>query len=131
LTGSTGIDGTQGPQGPEGKGAIIQLNKQWRALWCSEAPDSWFFDLVEVPTGKQEVELDPLFVEACVPGSFRLIGAAGAVEGCRVRLFVANPYPVTIAVFGLRVGMQSYRFWSVPPEVAAKNSSFWLGLLRT
>jgi hypothetical protein len=46
------------------KSAIVPTSKGFRALYCAESPEVWFFDFC---TGTRTEDIDPLFLEVTVP----------------------------------------------------------------
>ncbi len=72
LTGPQGFQGDAGPQGPQGdKTAILDIDGEYLGLFCSEAPQSYFFDVMEIPAGGSHA-IDRKFVAACEPGTIRV-----------------------------------------------------------
>ena len=103
----------------------------FRCLWCAESPDSWFFELFDICSGGYGSVLDPLFVEACEPGSLKLVGIAGRVsDDGLVTLAEQARYTTTVMVAGIRKGMGEYRFMPVSDKVANRNNSFWSEMLK-
>jgi len=139
--GGTGKTGNTGPTG--GKYAILELSQQWRGLMCVEAPVAWFFDVarVMVPLAHTEIEapIDPLFVEACEPGTLRVLsaqpdapiaGTLGAYVNDENKVVVRCPsvppkaFSVILTLAGARRGMAE-RFPVFSDEQAARNRAFW------
>lgn len=139
--GGTGNTGDTGPTG--GKLAILELGRQWRGLTCVEAPVAWFFDVarVMVPLSHTEIEapVDPLFVEACEPGTLRVLsaqpdapiaGTLGAYVNDENKVVVRCPsvplkaFSVILTLAGARRGMAE-RFPVFSDEQAARNRAFW------
>ncbi len=123
-----------------GKTAILQLAGAWRGLFCLEAPECRFLDVVTLRLEgcSARCSIDPLFVEACEPGTLSVVSAvpdaplAGSL-GCRVEggeVVVEAPSPltrpvsVTVVVCGLRRGA-SARFPVFSEAVARRNERFW------
>ena len=155
ITGATGasgaaVTGATGATGPTGsKTAIVEVDGKWRALYCVESPDTRFEDLIETEIVKSEqaIQIDPLFVEACEPGSLRIRGlhSEGAGLGhSRARIgmvddlphvcFTADGHvsemlqsgslPICITVTGVRKG-HTKRFEVFTREQAQRNNEFW------
>jgi hypothetical protein len=139
--GGTGKTGNTGPSG--GKYAVLELGRQWRGLTCVEAPVAWFFDVarVIVPLAHTEIEapIDPLFVEACEPGTLRVLsaqpdapiaGTLGASVNDENKVVVRCPsvplkaFSVILTLAGARRGMAE-RFPVFSDEQAARNRAFW------
>jgi len=139
--GGTGNTGNTGPTG--GKFAILELDRQWRGLTCVEAPVAWFFDVarVMVPLAHTEIEapIDPLFVEACEPGTLRVLsaqpdapiaGTLGVYVNDENKVVVRCPsvplkaFSVILTLAGARRGMAE-RFPVFSDEQAARNRAFW------
>jgi len=143
-TGPSGPTGKTGPSGPTGtKLAILRLGGRWRGLSCIEAPTALFFDLlrVEVPAGKTETReaVDPLFAEACEPGTLEVVatqpnvplpGTLGAYVDRHNHVVVTcpacvdRPVAVVVTLAGVRCGVTA-RFPTFTPEQARRNQAFW------
>lgn len=115
----------------------------YTALFVEEAGDVRFNEYVmDVPvTGRKvEVEVEPHYVEVCVPGSLRVFSACGdrpamiggRVEGGRVKLEVETmglPLPgvVQIKLSGIRRGFADRTKWRYPertPDEFQRNEAF-------
>ncbi|HUU90804.1 MAG TPA: hypothetical protein VM238_06295 [Phycisphaerae bacterium] len=140
-TGGTGKTGQSGPTGP--KTAILNLGGEWRGLSCIEAPTVLFFDVTEVqiPATASEgrVAVDPLFAEACEPGSVcvlaaqpnvPLAGTPGAQVSDDNEVIVRWPsngnggVSMRILLAGVRRGFTE-RFPVFTEEQARQNEAFW------
>ena len=136
--GKTGRTGRTGP-----KLAILKLGRKWRGLTCAEAPMAWFFDVatIRIPDGDDAVQaaIDPLFVEACEPGTIRVLttqadtplsGSVGAHVNAHNQVMIRcppgliRPLSVTIMLAGIRRG-QTERFPVFTEEQARRNNAFW------
>lgn len=85
------------------KAAIVPTSQGYKALYCSEAPEVWFFDFV----GEDKV-LDPLFLEA-TEGECKFI----KVEGGGYQ------------VWSRRRGFKNIRFAPKTAEEFTANNQFW------
>jgi len=140
-TGGTGRTGKTGPTGP--KTAILNLGGEWRGLSCIEAPAVLFFDVAEVTipatAAEGRVPVDPLFAEACEPGSLcvlaaqpdvPLAGTPGAEVSDDNEVVVRCPpngdgeVSLHILLAGVRRGFTE-RFPVFTEEQARRNEAFW------
>lgn len=101
-----------------------------RRLFCSEAPDVWFFDFVKVPSGGvgrnlpidpiflETIERDTLFIQSVFPDvPCRLEGDRLAVGSC--------PQPSVVTLFAIRRDMNGVRFTQHTDEQFEQNLTFW------
>ncbi len=150
-TGSGGPSGSAGTTGPTGsKTAIVELGGKYRALYCTESPETRFEDIIktELCSPEQVIAIDPLFVEACEPGSLcirsihsdcmglgysRVCIVITSDEKPQVRFYAdkqiadvlkSMTLPVCIAVTGIRRG-HTKRFEVFTREQAQRNNEFW------
>jgi len=86
------------------KGATLETSKGYRQVVCTEAPETWLFDIYEG-------ELDPLFKEV--------------TEGKLHTLTFDDGYKLT---FGIRKGYQGKRFAQMSVEQFEKSRNFWRNL---
>ncbi len=157
-TGPTGPRGKTGPKGPSGlrgrtgptgrKTAILKLDGKWCGLTCVEAPVAWFFDVARIAIARTDTEVqapvDPLFVEACEPGSIRVLavqpdvplsGSLGACVSDDNKVLVRCPpngdraLSVTVTLAGARRGLTE-RFPVFTKDQADRNQAFWDQALR-
>jgi hypothetical protein len=122
---------------------MLELGQQWRALLCIEAPVAWFLDVAQLRMEEADAEvlapIDPLFVEACEPGSIRVLstqpdmylpGTLGACVTDDNMVVVRRPQDaprslsVTLTLAGARRGAAA-RFPVFTKEQARRNESFW------
>lgn len=119
---------------------IMRLNNMCRSLFEVAAPEAWLVDLLSLEmVGRHgNLNLDPLFVEACDPTSlvvvavsaeYPVLGAVGArVEGSRVRVHAQCPASDPVAIHLLVAGRRrdiSQRLPRRTPEQKAANERFW------
>jgi hypothetical protein len=110
------------------------------ALFCMEAPEVWFFDVVRVPVkGKAAtVTIDPLFVEVCEPNTLavlalapdRLVKCAGNIIAkrrrvTRLRVCADRPTTITVTIAGIRKGFADIRFPARTVRQMALNNQRW------
>jgi len=123
-----------------GKTAILKLGGDWRGLFCLEAPECRFLDLMTITLEGTTARcpIDPLFLEACEPGSMVAFSAvpqtplpgtiACRVEGSHVVVETIRPperpVSITVAISGLRRGATD-RFPVFSEAVARRNQRFW------
>lgn len=118
------------------KEAIVNSRAGWVGLHCLETPDVWFVDIIRVPMDvtTRAVPLDPLFLDACEPGSLVVTGAVpsrpvrvgASVVGDEVHL--ASDLPaghVTLTVAGIRRGTTGRRFPRHSESEMEANRHFW------
>lgn len=80
LPGEVGMVGPIGPPGEPGvKEAIVPTRSGPRALFCIEAPDVWFFDVIHVPAGREFVPIDSMFLEVIEAGTLCVISSVPTV----------------------------------------------------
>ena len=145
-TGASGV-GATGPTGPSGsKLAIVQIQNKWLGLYCTEAPQVWFFDIVEAHITKEitEIAIDPKFIEACELDTIRVTAIISDdtglgystiwVEGEKIKLEIDKNIPVDdfslrVTIFGIRKGC-TQRFAEYTEEQAMRNNSFWQSALN-
>lgn len=114
-----------------------------RALFCMEAPEVWFFDILRVPVkGRAEtVAIDPLFLQVCEPGSLavvamapdRLAKCAGNIIAkhrrvTRLKVTTDKPSTVTVTIAGIRKGFGGIRFPARTVRQMALNNQRWAHL---
>jgi hypothetical protein len=145
ATGATGI-GATGPTGPSGKSCIVQIQDKWLGLYCAEAPQVWFFDIVEARVAKitTKIPIDPKFIEACEVETIRVTAATSDdtglgyskvwVEGENIKLEIDKNIPVDdfnlrVTIYGIRKGC-TQRFAEYTEEQAMRNNSFWQSALN-
>jgi len=123
-----------------GKTAILALGGGWRGLYCAEMPECRFLDVLrfEAAGARSRVAIDPLFVEACEPGTIVVLAAnpervlpgraAFRVEDGQVvgefepPLHAAMPLVVTLSGIRRRA---TERFPEFTEAVARRNAAFW------
>ena len=116
------------------KTAIVEIDGEYRALYCVEAPDVLFEDLLEVEAdgGEESCQVDPTFLKVCEPET--VVVAAVLVES-DVPLYakvsggdVAFSRPlsrgdvVRVTLNGVRAKCQGLRFARRTPEEVALNA---------
>jgi hypothetical protein len=132
------------------KGAIIEIDGKFRALWCVEAPDVWFIDRIRKNIREKDwksgdyvytdLKIDPLFIRSCVLGTIEVMSSVTSVPnliGCRiegevVRITTSEKFSgeISIWVCGIRIGTTKNRRFQVFSEnVASRNRNFWGNLL--
>ena len=137
LDGATGATGATGPTG--GKPAIVRLGGKWRALYCIESPEVVFVEFMSHAASGEErsVAVDPTFVEACEPGTLRLVSVSsddfgrgwvgGRVVDCRVEFSrsLGCGEILNMMVMGTRRGFAGVRFTESTEEEARRNMAKW------
>jgi len=142
----TGGGGVQVPCAQWVKTAIVELFGEYRKLFSVEQPDVRFEDVLVATMKKSEdgffyIDIDPLFVEACVQGSIDVVGLApsspaviGAeVMGAKIRLSVKEilthfpkiPTSVRVTISGIRRGFAGARFERTTYEEVTRSRAFW------
>jgi hypothetical protein len=162
IAGSSGVNGATGPTGPEGasvyrgyqgfqgpegaKPAIVKIQNKWLGLYCAEAPQVWFFDIVEAQCSRNsfEIEIDSKFIEACEPNTLKVTSVISDdtglgysrvwIENNTIRLDMDENLPVDkfalrVTVYGIRKGF-TQRFAEYTEEQATRNNNFWSGLTQ-
>ena len=121
----TGPTGATGPTGP--KEANVRTRRGWRALYCTEGAEVWFVDLAHVRGGRGRV--DPMFAEACEPGSLRIINARndeGHVSAwLRGVTIEADSARASVVLMGVRRGCGGVRMRRRSAYEARRNREFW------
>lgn len=133
------------PLGCPAKSAIIRTSQGPRALFAAEYPDVWFFDILEMALEprKSNPPIDPLFIEACEPGSLKVVSlAVNGAMNAYARIMPdnsislrysawcmpqnGNEIPVaTITIAGIPVGTKGMRFLPKTDEDLRKNADMW------
>jgi len=154
-TGATSL--TTGPTGPEITGptgsklAIVKLAGKYRSLICIESPEALFEDVTTVTIwDERPIEIDPLFVEACEPGTIKITacwaqGIGIGHSSCDVSndqktinfyadevvatFMLKNGLTLTITMVGHRRGFVQ-RFKEHTKEQADANNAFWLAAIQ-
>lgn len=127
--------------GGGGKSAIIKIRGQHRAAFCVEAPQVWLMDLMCAPLDGScmRIEIDPIFLAACHPGSIQVYGQAcdrltphpiaARVEDRHVILETTHapidPIIVRLTLMGLRGDCFTPRFPMRTPTQAEFNRDWW------
>lgn len=98
------------------KTAIVPTSQGYRALYCAESPDVWFFDFAKVKPRKwwqfwkkTEYDIDPLFLET--------------VEG--ELTFIPTVSKDKVMVYGKRKGYLNTRMEQKTEAQFIKNNKFW------
>ncbi len=129
------------PAGEDGgKSAIELLGGQYRALFCTEAPEWRFQDHIRVAfVGRtMRVPIDPLFIQACILNTIEPISLlphrlpkgllAARVENFHLVVESTEreqpAVPIVVTLSGLARGFNG-RFPKRSPEQAASNKRFW------
>lgn len=119
------------------KMAIVPHQDDHVALFCVESPDVRFEDVVRVPVvgPVTTVQLDPVFVGVCEPGSLDVISVASptpasigaAIDGEAITVRIEGDLPpfVIVTVSGIRTGSRGVRFPRKTREQMLRNNSFW------
>ncbi|HEY1083709.1 MAG TPA: hypothetical protein VGE29_15720, partial [Prosthecobacter sp.] len=130
-TGSVGSPGPDGPPGPPGtKEAIVPTSQGPRALFCMEAPDVWFFDIVTMVPCEHPFRLDERFLEVIEQESLCILSAFPPVEAfvregaLHVRGHSAAEF-VTFTLAGIRKGCFGMRFSARTEEQMRLNTQRW------
>ena len=122
-----------------GKTAVVpSVDGNYVDLYCAEAPDVRFEDVVSIKTNgklKIEHEIDREFVFVCEPDSIKAVGhttTQPALCGVKVKenkLIItfsgSIPEEVTIKLSGIRKGFKDVRFTPKTKEQADHNNDFW------
>jgi hypothetical protein len=141
--GPTGPQGPQGPQGPSGaKNAIVAWRNEFIGLFCVEAPQVRFEDVLRISITERET-VHPLpreFVDICDLNSLSVIGATSptpAMIGAEIddnvlRLHIEGKLPeyVVVKISGLRAGHGQLRFPRYSEVQKQKNDAFWRQALQ-
>lgn len=137
VQGPQGFGGPQGFRGADAeKGAMVRVSaapveRPYARLFCSEAPEVWFFDFVHIPAGEvREAAVDPVFIEVCEPGSLFIQAVDKPfkvfLSEDQTRVYsTTNTKPLVVTLYGLRKGCGSRRFARHTAEQAAENNRFW------
>lgn len=147
MQGPPGTSGPQGPQGPQGpigptgptgaKNAIVPWRNEFLGLFCVEAPQVRFEDVLQVTiTGPETVyALAREFVDICELNSLSVVGLTAPIPvmlGAEIddnllRVRVAGELPdyVIVKVSGLRAGHSELRFPRYSETQMKKNDAFW------
>ena len=138
FTGYTGPTGQTGFTGVTGaKAAIVEIDGEYRALYCVEAPEVRFEDLLEVEAagGEESCQVDPTFLKACEPETVVVLSVMseaflplGAdVDGGTV-VFSRGLRPgekVRVKLSGVRLGFCGVRMDVRTREEAEANAKRW------
>lgn len=120
--------------------AIVPVGGEYRALYCEEAPDVRFNDVLLVYTnGRTHVitQIDTLYVGVCDPDTIRVVGystdipalVGASVSGCELELKTWSPIGIpdriALRLSGIRRGASGIRFEKKTLEQMIANNSFW------
>lgn len=112
--------------------ALVPAGGGHVALYCNEAPGVWFFDFVRIPAEKEvrEAALDPLFVEACEPGSLFVQSVSEPVEvflsDDQTRVYESSTtLELVVAIYGVRRGFADVRLTRHTESQYNQNLRFW------
>ena len=132
---ATGLQGYAGPDGA--KPAIVEINGEYRALYCVESPNVKFKDVIDFRArgGETDFVLDPIFVNVCEPESISVVSivsdnaewiSANVVEN---RILVSRSMKenehVCVVVEGTRKGFSGVRFSKKTQKQAEDNDKMW------
>jgi hypothetical protein len=113
---------------------------KWRALYCIESPEVIFIEFISHVSkgGEKRVEIDPLFVDACEPGTLRLLSVEsedfgmGLISGrarsgvVELNRALGHGEVVNLMVTGTRKGFTGIRFTESTEEEAKRNAAKWV-----
>lgn len=123
------------------KEAIVQVEDRFLGLHCIEAPEVWFFDVMQVflTDFNEQHEIDPDFLAVCEPGSVCVISVATeepVAVGSKVHgdVLVARTLCgrswATVTLAGIRKGAKDRRFPKHTPQQKQNNDYFWAQALK-
>ncbi len=135
----TGSSTGSSHSGETGKTAIVPFRDEFIGWESMEAPEPWFFDIVEVEILGAEtiVELSAETVESCEEGSLQVISIQGtdrpikataSINGTELKIrshnFFFNPKKATVFLYGVRKGF-SGRHKRYTQEQYLANNAFY------
>ncbi|MGE0609841.1 MAG: hypothetical protein AB7O62_22310 [Pirellulales bacterium] len=140
--GPQGIQGPVGPTGPADKTIIMPWRGEYVGLFCVEAPQVRFEDVLKVRINGVETihELDSTFLDVCERDSVEVVGVSTPIPttvgvevmSARLRITVAGDLPeyVVLKLSGIRVGRSGARFPRFTESQMHRNNNFWSGAHR-